>query len=182
MLTGFMNHAAWDVFVQTIGGVSLICSLLSFQQKKRSHIMLLQMTASLLFSLQLFLLGAVTGACVDFISFIRTLVFSCRDKHKWANSPVWLVVFLLAMIGTGILTWNGGFSLLAILGSCLSTVALWMRDGRNIRRISLLVGPCWIAYCLAYGSYTGILNEVIAMTSIIIGMIRLDMKKTAETE
>lgn len=179
MLTG----TAYDIFVQAIGAVSLICSLLSFQQKKRSHIMLLQMTASLLFSGQLLLLGAVTGACVDFISFIRTLVFAGRDKYKWANSPAWLGIFLVAMIGTGILTWDDMSSLLAILGSCLSTIALWMKEGKHIRRVSLLVGPCWIVYCWIHGSYTGLLNEVIAMISILIGIFRLDIKrKSPETK
>lgn len=167
---------AYDVFVQSIGLISLICSLLSFQQKKRSQCMLLQMAASLTISAQLFLLGAVTGACLDFISFIRTLLFSCRDKYKWANSPFWLVFFLALMIVVGILTWDNIYSLMVILCTCLSTVALWMKEGRHIRRISLLVGPCGFVYCLANGSYTGALNEVIAVASILIGIIRLDMK------
>ena len=163
----------YDIFVQGIGAVSLICSLLSFQQKKRRNIMLFQMSASLLFSLQLLLLGAFTGACVDFISFIRTLVFEKRGKYKWADSPFLLIAFLLAMIVSGIVTWDNIYSLLAILGSCLSTLALWMKSERKILLISLLVGPCWIVYNLLHGSYTGALNEVLAMTSICIGLYRL---------
>ena len=168
----------YDIFVQGIGAVSLICSLLSFQQKKRRNIMLFQMSSSLLFSLQLLLLGAFTGACVDFISFIRTLVFEKRGKYKWADSPILLIIFLLAMIVSGILTWGNVYSLLAILGSCLSTLALWMKSERKILIISLFVGPCWIAYNLLHGSYTGALNEVLAMTSICIGLFRLSRNKS----
>ena len=50
-----------NIIAQCIGVLGLICSLASFQMKKRRHIMALQMTASLSFSAQLFLLGAVAG-------------------------------------------------------------------------------------------------------------------------
>ena len=41
--------------------------------------------------------------------------------------------------------------------------------------ISLFVGPCWLVYNLIHGAYTGAVNEALAMTSIIIGMIRYDI-------
>ena len=169
-----LESTAYDLFVQGVGFVSLVLALVSVQMKKRSHLMIFQMLASLLFSLQLLLLGAVTGACVDFISFIRTLIFSQRENKKWAQSPLWLYGFLLAMVVAGALTWDNIYSLLAILGSCLSTVALWMKDTKKIRLISLFVGPCWIVYNLIHGSIAGVLNEILAMGSIVIGMLRLD--------
>ena len=172
----------YGIVVQGIGLVSLVCSLASFQMNRRGAIMKLQMAASLLFSLQLLLLGAVTGACLDLISFARTLVFSLRDRHKWASSPLLPITFVGIMIGTGILTYNSWYSFLAIAGSVLSTVALWMREGRHIRLISLAVGPCWFIYNILAGSYTGAINEVIAVTSIIVGIIRHDIKRRPRGE
>ena len=168
----------YGITVQGIGLLSLVCSLASFQMKKRGAIMKLQMTASLLFSLQLVLLGAITGACLDLISFVRTLIFSYRDKHKWASVPVWPIAFISVMIITGIITYDSWYSFLAIAGSVLSTVALWMRDGKKIRLVSLVVGPCWFVYNMIAGSYTGAINEVIAVISIIVGIIRHDIKRT----
>ena len=167
---------AYDITLQGIGLLSLICSLISFQMKRRGAIMVFQMAASLLFSLQLFLLGAVTGACLDLISFVRTLIFSFRDKYKWASVRVWPIMFIITMIATGILTWDRWYSFLAIMGSVLSTVALWMRNGKGIRFVSLAVGPCWFIYNMIAGSYTGAINEVIAVPYIILGIIRHDVK------
>lgn len=172
----------YDILTQAVGGVALVCSLLSFQQKKRSYLMALQMTASLLFAIQLFMVGAITGGCLDLISFVRTLIFSFNGDRKWAKSPLWLAFFLTVMIATGIATWNDIFSLLAIVGSCLSTIALWMKNGKRIRLVSLFVGPCWIVYNLVHGAYTGALNEMIAIASIVIGMIRHDFKRKDKTE
>lgn len=165
------------ITAQVIGFIALICSLLSFQQKTRKRIMVFQMTASLLFSAQLFMLGAVTGGCLDLISFIRSLIFSKNDK-EWASSPVWLGVFVGVMIITGIMTWESAWSLLPIAGSILSTVALWMKSENRIRVISLFVGPCWMVYNIINGAYTGALNEIFAMTSIVIALIRYNGKKT----
>ena len=171
-----MNLAA-----QIVGLFGIGCSLLSFQNKKRKMVMLLQMAASALFCCQLFMVGAITGGCIDSISFVRTCVFSQNEK-KWASSPIWLVVFIVAMIATGILTWRDGWSILPIIGSVLSTIALWMKKSSHIRIISLFVGPCWLVYNLIHGAYTGALNEVLAMTSIVIGIIRHDLKRNSETE
>lgn len=170
-----------NTFAQIIGVFGLICSLLSFQMKNRKWIMAFQMTASLSFSTQLFMLRAVTGGCVDMISFIRTMIFSQNSK-KWASSPVWLYVFIVIMILTGILTWQNAWDILPIAGSILSTVALWMKREKHIRLISLTVGPCWLVYNLVKGAWSGALNEVLAMTSIVIGLIRNDREKKNKTE
>lgn len=173
-----------NIIAQILGFVGLACSLLSFQMKKRGQILGFQMTASLLFSSQLFLLGAVTGGCMDLISFIRTLIFSNNNK-KWASSPLWLVGFCLIMVVTGIITWTNWWDILPILGSILSTIALWMKSEKKIRLISLSVGPCWLIYNLVKGAWSGALNEVLAMTSIIIGYFRNDVNrnnKSAETQ
>ena len=166
-----------NIAAQIVGIFGIVLSLLSFQLKQRKYIMLFQMTASLMFSAQLFMVGAITGGCLDLISFVRTLIFANNSK-KWASSPLWLAGFILVMIATGIMTWENLWSILPILGSILSTVALWMKRERNIRLVSLLVGPCWMVYNIVTGAYTGALSEVIAMTSIVIGLIRHDRKKT----
>lgn len=165
-----------NIAAQIIGGFGILFSLLSFQFANRKYILLSQTTASLLFSLQLFMVGAVTGGCLDLISFVRSLIF-LNNQKKWASSKLWLVGFVVVMIVTGIFTWENAWSILPVIGSILSTVALWMKDGKHIRMISLLVGPCWLVYNLINGAYTGAFNEILAMTSIVIGLIRCDCKK-----
>ena len=86
------------------------------------------------------------------------------------------------MVITGTATWKSCWDLLPIAGSLLSTIALWMKSEKKIRLISLTVGPCWLLYNLVIGAWAGALNEVLAMTSIVIGLIRNDIRKTDKTE
>ena len=165
----------YKIFVQGIGFLALACSTLSFQQRKRSRLMLMQMAASLLCALQLLLLGAYAGACMDVISFIRNLVFSANGNFLKIKKSSWRIIFIIQMIIAGIFTWTGVYELLAMLAACLSTIALSMENGKSIRLVSLFVGPCWIAYNLAYGSYSGILMECIALASILVAIFRQDL-------
>ena len=165
------------IIAQIIGGIGLICSLLSFQCKNRKKIMTFQMLGSLSFCVQLFVLGAITGGYLDLICFVRTIIFSKKGEKKWADSIIWLIAFSVILVVIGIITWENAYSILPIIGSVLSTIALWMKSAKNIRKISLLVGPCWFIYNIINGAITGAINELLAMTSIIIGMIRHDVKK-----
>ena len=164
------------IIAQIAGVVGIVFSLLSFQQKERRGYMICQIISIVLFIIQLLLLGAITGGVLDIISLIRTLIFA-NNRKKWASSPIWLGVFIVAMIVVGALTWQNAWSILPIIGSILSSVAQWMKETKHIRAISLSVGPCWLVYNLVHGAYSGALNEVFAMMSIIIGMLRYDIKK-----
>ena len=164
-----------NIVAEIIGIFGIVCSLLSFQCEKRKSVMLFQVMASFMFMTQLFLVGAVTGACLDLINFTRSLFFSI--DRKWAKSHWWLAFFMLVLIGAGIVTWKDAYSILPIIGSLLSTVALWMKTSKNIRLISFFSGPCWLIYNIVNGAYSAAVNELIAMTSIVIGMFRHDIGK-----
>lgn len=167
------------IIAEIIGVIGIVCSLLSFQCEQRKKVMLFQVTASFMFTTQLFLVGAMTGACLDLINFVRSLIFSI-DK-KWARSKWWLVLFMAILVGSGIATWKDVYSILPIIGSLLSTVALWMKTSKKIRLISFFSGPCWLVYNMVNGAYSAAINEVIAMTSILIGMLRHDIKRNIGT-
>lgn len=63
------------VIAEVIGIIGIICSILSFQCSQRKNVMLFQVLASLIFCTQLFLVGAVTGACLDSINFSGAFSF-----------------------------------------------------------------------------------------------------------
>lgn len=184
IITMFVDYwtamTPYQIITQLVGYVALVLAMISFQMKKRSRLMAFQMSASLTFCIQLLMAGAITGGCLDFISFIRTIIFSMNDKYKWAKSPLWFVFFVVALVVVGIITWGGWISICAILGAVFSTIALWMKDAKKVRLISLLVAPCWIIYNIYYGTWAGVINELIATTSIVIGIIRLDLKKNEQ--
>ena len=171
MCDSFVNNPV----AQAIGFLSLVLSLVSFQMKTRSQILIFQCMASLSCAVSLIMLGGIAGGILDVVAFSRTLVFSLADRYKWAKCKLWLPFYIVIIIAVGIITWDptGIGTLFAIAGTLLSTVALYQKSERLMRIISLFVGPCWIIYSLIYSSAFGALNEIIAMTSLIIALVRL---------
>lgn len=178
MIDSFIHNP----LAQAIGCAALILSLISFQMSTRGRILFFQMLASLSCAVSLVMLGGIAGGILDVVAFSRTLVFSLADRYKWARSKFWLPFYFILIIAVGIFTWESGsiVTLFAILGTLLSTLALYMKSERNMRLISLAVGPMWIIYNLIYSSAFGILNEIIAMTSIIIALVRTREKKAGK--
>ena len=174
-----INSFIHNPLAQAIGCLALILSLISFQMKTRSRILFFQMLASLSCATSLIMLGGIAGGLLDVVAFSRTLIFSLGDKYAWARNKLWLPFYFVLIIAVGVITWERGsiVTLFAILGTLLSTVALYMKREKHMRIISLFVGPCWIAYNLIYASCFGILNEIIAMTSIAVALWRMREKR-----
>ncbi len=164
------------VIGQGIGVIALIFNVLSYQQKTHKKILLCQSLGGLLFTLHFLLIGAYTGAVLNLLGAVRSLIYSNREK-SWANKKIWPIIFLIAFTLSGILTWDGIFSLFPTVAMLLSTVVLWIENPKLNRVLSFPTSAFWLIYNISRKSYSGIATEIFISTSIIIGYIRHDMKR-----
>lgn len=165
-----------DIVAQIIGFGGAALNTLSFQQKKRKGIITLQIFAAILFIIHFILLGAYTGAAMNFVSLVRSVVFINNDK-KWAKSPAWLVFFVIVSIIASAYTWVDWASVLPATAMILTTVSYWLKSERKIRFVTFPSSPCWLIYDFITGSVSGVITEIFVMSSLIIAIIRYDIKK-----
>jgi glucose-6-phosphate-specific signal transduction histidine kinase len=159
---------------QLIGAAAVIIALSVYQFNNRILMLRLNVFAALLYAISFYLLGAPTGAAMNFIGSGRCYVFT---KVKPAKKNVWvLFVFILVSVIATALTWQGYLSLLAMGGSILSAVAFWQNDPKMIRTLALLIPPLWFSYNALVGSYPGMFVESFNLVSILIGRYRFDKK------
>ncbi len=168
--------SAYGLIAQIIGFLALICCMTAYQMKTQKKIVTVQIISCTLFTIHFLMLGAYTGALLNFIAVSRSVVFANKDK-KWAKSNLWIVVFSLICIIAVAFTWEGVISLLPMLGMILTTVSWGIDNARLVRLISLPSSPLWIIYNFISGSMAGVLTEFFVMASIITAMIRLDFGK-----
>ena len=166
-----------QLFAQIIGFIALIFSIAIYQFDKRNTMLYLQLTSAFLFGIHFAMLGALTGALMNFINCFRCYVFANYDK-QWAKSNYWLYLFLGLFWISGILSWQEWYSVLAIIGMTASTFAFWMKNTTKIRFISLISPPSWFTHNFLVNSYPGMIGEIFIFTSTIIGIIRFDKKRT----
>lgn len=159
-----------------IGFLALAVTILCYQFNAQKKILLAQIIASSLFMANLLLLGQLSGACLNLLGIARACVFYQRGLHRWASHVGWVVFFSLASVAVSLCTYQSFLDLLPAAGMVFTTIALYVTDPAKIRLFTLPSPPCWFVYHLAAGNPAGALNEIFVVTSVIIGIIRLDRK------
>ena len=157
---------------QIIGFGGIACMCLSYQFKKSRTLFMIQLIASLLFSIHFLLLGAYTGMILNGIEILREYLL-LQDDKPWANRKwvIWGMAAVMAL--AGILTWEGWYSIFSVIGSTAGTFFLWTRDPKKLRLGSLfVVSPGWMTYNICVLSIAGIVTEALSMGSILISFIR----------
>jgi len=169
----------WIILVQGIGFLGIACAVLAFQCKEYRPLVWLRGANELFFAIQYLLLGAYSGAAVDFLGCFRNLVFLDCDKKGKSLRP-WRIFFSCVFAGVSLLTWAGPKSLLSAVAKVASTIAYGSSSPRLIRFITLCSASCWLIYNSLVFSVAGILGEILTLTSVLIGIVRFDILDKAE--
>lgn len=171
---------------QIIGILAVISFLLSYQQKKRRNIILLNTVSRVLYILQYLLLGAYAGAVLDVLGAVSSLLAARKHKgfiarHTKAVLFSMNAVIVLAGLAICILNRNP-LDLLPIAGVLLHTSAFWISDERIIRRVSLLGSPFWLVYNFASRAYGSAVGDLLTMVSIVTAMIKYRKQNTEKED
>ncbi len=169
----------WTILVQGIGFMGIACSILAFQYKQYRPLVTLRAATELFFGIQYILLGAYSGAAMDFLGCFRNWVFLDCDKKGKSLRP-WRILFSVIFVAATLLTWAGPKSLLSAVAKVASTVAYGSSNPRLIRFITLCSSSCWLIYNSLVFSLAGVLGEIITLTSVLIGIIRFDILPRAK--
>lgn len=168
---------------QAVGVLAVTLFLLSYQLKKRKHIIIVNTVSRCLYILQYILLGAFAGAAVDVLGALACVVASKKDAPFIKKHLTLVIIITDALIVTaGLLLCKEPLDLLPIIGVLLHTGAFWLTDERIIRRVSLLGSPFWFVYNFYSRAYGSALGDVLTMVSIIIAMIKFRKHKKEETK
>jgi len=165
-----------DLLPQIIGLLAVTAFLLSYQQKKRIHIIILNATSRVLYILQYLLLGAFSGAALDVLGTISSVLAGRMntDRIRKHKKIIFLSVnFLIVLVGGLIALQNKSWlDILPIIGVLFHTSAFWINDEKIIRRVSLLGSPFWFVYNLLSNAYGSAVGDILSICSIVIAMIR----------
>ncbi|MDY3845810.1 MAG: YgjV family protein [Eubacteriales bacterium] len=168
------NEVIYNVFVQGLGVLGILASVLSFQCKKHSHLMLLRTSNELLFGIQYIFFGAYTGTAMNFIGCVRNQTFSALVKRRKSTLIV-RIVFCILFTVFGLLTWAGIKSIIICLAKIISTIAYGDKNVFKVRLMILTSSSAWLIYNILVGAYAGAINEILTLSSIIIALIRIDI-------
>jgi len=165
------------ILAQVLGAVTLVLSIISLQQRKKEHLLLLQTVTIVLIVLQFLLMGQATGAATFSIVGVRNVVFYAYKKKLRKPSLAVLIIFLCALLAASVITWQNWWSLLPLLATSAKTYGTWQDNMTRLRITSLAGQSCMIAYNLAATLYTGALTEACNLVSTLVALWRFDLRK-----
>ncbi len=164
------------IIPQIIGLLAVATFLLSYQQKRRKNIIILNAVSRCLYIIQYLLLGAFSGAVLDVLGAVSSVI--AGRKHtpfvkKHTKVIIIAINSLIVLAGTVIAVINKSpLDLLPVAGVLLHTSAFWISSEKIIRRVSLLGSPFWFVYNLLSHAYGSAIGDILTICSIIIAMIK----------
>lgn len=169
------------IIPQIIGFAAVTLFLLSYQQKKRSNIILMNVISRILYILQYLLLGAYAGAVLDVLGAVASVAASEKDEGFVKKHLKLFIIGINALIiaaGVTIAFMNKSWlDLFSLTGVLLHTGAFWLSSEKIIRRISLAGSPFWFVYNLLSQAYGSAVGDLLTMWSILFAMYRHREKK-----
>ena len=163
------------ILSQIIGLLAIICWTMSIQQKNKEKILIYQMIANTLYTIQYSLLGAFSAVAMNITSAIRSIVFYSDEKEN-NQSKTSCAIFIVIIIILGIITYETPISTIPILITIAYTYSVWQTNLKITRIIFIIAAIIWIYYNLKVGAYISIVGNILEIISGIISIKRFHKK------
>lgn len=170
------NFTLYQFTAQAIGVAAMILAYFIYSARTRKTLITLKFISNALWGTHYFMLGAYPGAIMNVINMGRETVFQYKTTKKWAQTPVWVVVFIAINLSSTVLSWQGWQSALPALGASIAVIGLWCASPLTIRLFSLPSTTCWLIYAAMSGTVSGIICNLIQLAAIFVGLYR-DIKE-----
>ncbi len=169
------------IFIQTIGFIGLGSFLISYQTKSNTTLIVVQTIGNVLFGIQYFLLGGISGSLVTIVIAARNILAVAGRDKIWIRWNGWIILFSTIGVLITVYTWNGFISLLPLVAIIGGTKGYLSNNAQKIRKVNLFCcTPCWMLYDILTGSIGGIINEALGFFSILISVYRYGWKAMGE--
>lgn len=166
-----------EIIGQVISVIAVIVSFITYQMKSSRAIFATLSIATGISCIAYALLGGTVALVLNLFSIVRNICYYNKDK-KILSSKALPVVLALIMGVMSIFAWEGWHSTFFVVGLMLNTLAMGYFGPQNLRKSILLTSSLIMIYNLFIPSIGGTINELVAISSSIIGLIRY--RKTAQ--
>ena len=87
-----------------------------------------------------------------------------------------MLIFIIIIVVLTIFTYNGWGSLLSVVATLVSTIAIWQKNTKYYKLLGIPVSMAWLGYYIFLKSIFAIVLESILLVSTITGYM-LETKK-----
>lgn len=149
--------------------------------KDRKHSLKVQASSCLFKFLNDLTLKAYTGAVLSLINFIRSLLFSQKEKISKKIYIFLLFLFETIILTNCVLTWDSIISILPTTSTMIRTYCLWQSNMTYVRMSGIIMGIFYGMYYIYYQSWLMVIGYGLLFIISIYNMCKLDIKSTIKS-
>lgn len=162
---------------QIVGVFAFSFYLASYWQKDRRALLLLSIVECILFGIQYFLLGSITGAIINIVGILRSTSFIYKGKNKFMSGYAMPAIIHGLYFFNAVFTWSGWITIIPTVASFLKCHTMWQNNTKSIRRLGIPIQFLWLIYGIYLNSYVSIFFQIVLIISIAVAIVRLDILK-----
>jgi len=156
---------------QILGWMAALLTFCSYQCKEHKKLIVVQSAATISMCLSYLFMGALSGMALNIVCIIRNFIIFRKDI-KFFSHRCWAYMLAGVMGIMGAVSWQNPMSLLIIIALMVNTVFLYFPNVQNLRRSILVTSTMILVYDVYFSVWGGVMNELIAISSSIIGLYR----------
>ncbi|MBQ8426626.1 MAG: YgjV family protein [Clostridia bacterium] len=166
------------IILNAFGVMAVIIKTTELQLKSRKMILIFALMANISWIFYFGLQGGFSSAITFVVSIMQVIVFSFREKQKWANSKIWLVVFIALQLLAWYITKKSWYDVLPVIAGVLSVFAYFVFDEDKYRILIFIYALVWIANSTVNFYIVSLISDLSCLISSIIAIIRYNVLKT----
>ena len=167
---------------QLFGILALIALAYSMKENNKEKLLRYQIYSNSFCALQYLCLGrkAYTGVLLHFMCLVRNFIY-----HRYENKNIpfrWFLICASLMILMSLVSYEGIWSLLPMIGIVLNSWGLWQSKLKISRRCEAIAAFLVVIYNIFVSAWGGVLANGFEFVVTIIAIIRFDIRKVDNEE
>ncbi|SDO64627.1 YgjV family protein [Desulforhopalus singaporensis] len=151
---------------QILVGIAICTDIVSFQFKKKAHIVCCLLISCILIAVHFACLGHWTAALLGMLAAGRFAI------SLFTTSKLCMALFISAAVVASLLTFEGMLSILSCSGAVFGTIASFSREDKQLRRLMMVATTFWLIHNFLAGSPAAVIMECIFLGSNLVGYFR----------
>ena len=161
---------------QIISVIAVIITFVTYLMKSNTKIFVTNAIATAVSCIAYAMLGGITALGLNIMCIVRNICYMYKDKNRYC-AVIFPALLSLIMAVMSAFLWEGYHSIFFVVGITLNTLAMGYFNSQNLRKSILLTSTLILVYNLFIPSIGGAINEVVAISSSAIGLVRHRQKK-----
>ena len=176
----WLNETTVFYIAQALGVIAIILGFVNYIVKTRGQVIFVNSVTTVCFVMHYLCLGAWAGMALNFVAFIRNIVYYYAGKNGQVSKAL-SIAFTVIMGAMGItvslIAKEGWYFIFSVVALMINSFAMSFQNPNYIRKSILITSPLVLIYNCFVFSIGGAVYETVAIISAIIGLIRYKKKE-----